>query len=239
MVASARQKKSHDIEARLGYRFRQRALLTEALTHSSARSRRDGGLDNQRLEFLGDRVLGLGVAQLLLRHFPDAREGELARRFNLLVRMETCAAVARELQLGPDLILDAGEAAAGGRRKESILADACEAVLGAIFLDGGFQPAQDFVERFWTERLKSAPAAPVDAKTALQEWAQARKLSLPRYRMLRCEGPDHAPEFEAEVSIAGMPPAQGQGASKRAAEQAAAAAMLQREGVWAEDGADA
>jgi ribonuclease-3 len=239
MPRTARQKQSPDLETRLGYTFRRRALLTEALTHSSARSRRDCALDNERLEFLGDRVLGLCVARLLLEHFPDAREGDLARRFNRLVRMETCAAVARELQLGPDLILDAGEAGAGGRRKDSILADACEAVLGAIFLDGGFEPAQAFVERFWTDRLKTVPAAPVDAKTALQEWAQARKLSLPSYRVVGCEGPDHAPEFEAEVQISGLPPARGQGASKRVAEQAAAAAMLKREGVWQESSADA
>lgn len=223
-----------DLQTRIGHRFNRPSLLAEALTHASARSRKDGAIDNQRLEFLGDRVLGLVIASLLLEHFPDDREGDLARRFNRLVRMETCAAVAKDLQLGADLILDAGEAAAGGRRKDSILADACEALLGAVFLDGGFEAVQKVARRLWLPFLNTAAASPVDAKTALQEWVQAQQKALPSYRVLKSEGPDHAPSFQAEVRIQGLPPATGEGASKRAAEQDAAANMLRREGVWAE-----
>ncbi|MDX2264133.1 MAG: ribonuclease III [Hyphomicrobiales bacterium] len=226
-----------DLETRLGYRFQNRELLREALTHSSAKTRRGVGSDNQRLEFLGDRVLGLVMADELLRRFPQAREGELARRLNFLVRKERCAEAATAAHLGADLILDAGEADAGGRRKDSILAGACEAVLGAVFVDGGFAAARDVTLKLWGDNWDTARAASSpDAKTALQEWAQARKLPIPRYVLLGAEGPPHAPKFIIEAHIETVPPARGDGASKRAAEQAAAASLLTREGVWTADG---
>lgn len=230
-MAKRKSRLKPDVEGRIGYRFRNPEFLVEALTHASARTPARG-FDNQRLEFLGDRVLGLAVAELLFEHFPDAREGQLARRFNALVHTKSCARVARDLDLGSALILDAGEAAAGGRRKESILADACEALLGAIFLDGGFEAARNVARMLWTPHLDAAAPPQIDAKTALQEWAQARKLTLPHYATLKSEGPDHAPSFTVEARIEGLEPARGQGATKKTAEQAAAAALLMREGVW-------
>lgn len=223
-----------DIEQRLGYRFKNPSLLREALTHSSARTRHRQALDNERLEFLGDRVLGLAIAELLVCRFPGEREGDLAKRFNPLVCTESCAAAARELDVGADLLMDAGEANAGGRRKDSILAGACEAILAAIFLDGGFDAAKEVVKRVWLPHIDKAPEPPVDAKTRLQEWAQRLRLPLPRYHLTKSGGPDHAPNFVAEVHVDGHEAARGEGASKKAAEQSAAAAMLRREGIWVE-----
>ncbi len=222
-----------DLEQRLNYRFRDPSLMKQALTHSSAKSKRLNPADNQRLEFLGDRVLGLAISELLIERFPDAQEGELSRRLNFLVRSERCADVAAGLDLGVDIIMDTGEAGAGGRRKESILAGACEAMLGAIFLDGGFEAAKTVTRALWEPQLQSAPPSVPDAKTALQEWAQGRKLNIPKYTAVKAEGPSHAPHFTIEVRVDGLDPASGEGPSKRAAEQAAAAAMLTREGVWA------
>ncbi len=222
------------IEARLGYRFKQPGLLREALTHSSARTRHKQAIDNERLEFLGDRVLGLSIAELLVERFPLEREGDLAKRFNPLVRTESCAAAARDLDVGAELMMDAGEANAGGRRKDSILAGACEALLGAIFLDGGFEAAKAVVRHLWLPHVDKAPEPPIDAKTRLQEWAQRHKLALPRYAHTKSGGPDHAPSFIAEVHVDGRQPARGEGTSKKAAEQAAATAMLRREGIWVE-----
>lgn len=237
---SARRKPP--FETKFGYKFKDRALLKRALTHASAQSGNGNGKaealnNNERLEFLGDRVLGLAVAELINERFSEAREGELARTYNLLVRGEACAEVARDIGLGAHLILSDSEAGSGGREKVTILADACEAVLGAVFLEAGFGAARDVVRRHWTPRLDALPEATVDAKTALQEWAQARGLSLPAYRELLREGPDHAPKFTSEVRVTGrkqsdMKTAEGRGANKRAAEQAAAAALLAREGVW-------
>lgn len=220
---------------RLGYRFRDPELLRTALTHASARSDKRGRTDNERLEFLGDRVLGLAIAELLTERFPDAPEGELARRLNLLVRKETCAAVALDLELGQHMVLSSSEAGSGGREKATILADACEAVLGAVFLDGGFEPARDLVRALWAPHLAESDPVPTDAKSALQEWAQGRGLALPRYALVERSGPDHLPSFTAEVIIEGLAPARGEGASRRAAEQAAASALLLREGVWSQD----
>jgi ribonuclease III len=221
-----------ELEVRLRYTFGNRALLREALTHASARAGRQIGLDNERLEFLGDRVLGVAIAEFLLETCPTAKEGELARRYNKLVCKEACANVARQIELGSFILMSEGEAGAGGRDKSTILADACEALLGALFLDGGLAPASRLIREYWGPRLRVSDAAPLDAKTALQEWAQARKLDLPRYFEVSAVGPDHAPSFTAEVRIDGLPPARGEGPSKRAAEQAAASAMLLREGVW-------
>ncbi len=221
-----------NLQSLLDYKFREITLLRLALTHSSARSEKDSGEDNERLEFLGDRVLGLAVAELLQIKFPEAAEGELARRFNKLVRTETCATIAAEFDLGPYLILGDGEHESGGRRKPTILANACEAVLGAVFLDGGYEAAQKIVHQFWLPHLLDTDAIPVDPKSALQEWAQSKRIALPEYKEIARQGPDHAPSFTAEVQIKGVEPAQGRGNSKRAAEQAAARTMLLREGIW-------
>ena len=220
------------LSARLGHAFSDPALLKLALTHSSARAGARPNEDNERLEFLGDRVLGLAVAELLADSFPKAREGELARWFNHLVRAETCAEVAQQWELGNVITMSGGEAGSGGRRKKTILANTCEALLGAIFADGGYEPAKAVVRRFWEPQLSALELAAPDAKSVLQEWAQGRRLPLPRYLEVTREGPDHAPRFTAEVQIDGVAPERGQGENKRAAEQAAALAMLLREGVW-------
>lgn len=226
-----RARKYKLLETALGYRFKSQPLLERALTHASVRTAKGPRSDNERLEFIGDRVLGLAVVQMLNDAFPDASEGELARRYNRLVRGETCAIVARAIGLGPHLILSESEAGSGGRNKETIIADAIEAVLGAIFLEAGFDKARDVVARLWQDRLDPHPHAAVDPKSALQEWAQGQGLSLPTYVEVARLGPDHAPHFTAEVRIKGRDPAQGEGASKRQAEQAAAMALLAREGV--------
>lgn len=231
MAAGARKAKA--LETKLGYRFKDRALLDRALTHSSARSSRKPLRDNERLEFLGDRVLGLVIAELLNETMPEANEGDLARRFNQLVRRDTCAAIARGWELGASLIVSESEAASGGRDKENILADACEALLAAIFLEAGFERVREIVRVHWSTRLERMPSsATADAKSTLQEWAQGRGLELPAYREVSRDGPDHAPRFIAEVQIGRTHTARGSGASKRAAEQDAATTLLVREGVW-------
>jgi len=217
---------------RLGFAFKDRSLVELALTHASARPSLKPNEDNERLEFLGDRVLGLAIAELLTQTFPEASEGDLARRYNQLVRAETCAEIAKEWELGQLILMSGGEAESGGRGKKTILANACEAVLGAIFIEGGYQTARDVVFRFWASELASLDLALPDAKSILQEWAQGRRLSLPRYVEIAREGPDHKPRFTTEVQIDGVAPERGHGANKRAAEQAAALAMLLREGVW-------
>lgn len=217
---------------RLGYAFNDHSLVELALTHASARPSLKPNEDNERLEFLGDRVLGLAVAELLTASFPEASEGELARRFNQLVRAETCVEVALKWELGKLILMSGGEAESGGRSKKTILANACEAVLGAIFLDGGYEAARDVVHRFWVSELRDLDLAIPDAKSILQEWAQGRRLPLPRYIEVAREGPDHKPRFTTEVQIDGVAPERGHGANKREAEQAAALAMLLREGVW-------
>jgi ribonuclease-3 len=215
----------------IGYSFTDRALLELSLTHASARPSLKPNEDNERLEFLGDRVLGLAVAELLTESFPEASEGELARRFNQLVRAETCAEIAAQWQLGKLIVMSGGEAESGGRAKKTILANACEAVLGAIFTEGGYEAARAVVTRFWSGQLEGIELAAPDAKSVLQEWAQGRRLPLPRYTEVAREGPDHAPRFTAEVHIEGVKPERGHGQNKRAAEQEAALAMLLREGV--------
>ncbi len=217
---------------RLGYQFRDPSLLKTALTHSSARVDRPDTNDNDRLEFLGDRVLGLVVAELLSKTYPGADTGEMARRFNRLVRKETCADVARQIDLGSAIVMSDGEAESGGREKLTILGDACEAVLGAVFLDGDFESARTVVRELWKPLLEADGDAPTDAKSALQEWAQGRGLAIPLYVETERKGPDHAPHFTSCVEIDGLEPQTGQGQSKRAAEQAAAMAMLVREGIW-------
>jgi len=229
-VAAARKQK---LESRVGYHFEDRSLLKKALTHASVRQASAKRRDNERLEFLGDRVLGLAIAELLNETYPSATEGELARLFNGLVRGATCAEVARTLDLGAHLVLSDSEESSGGRDKTTILADACEALLGAIFLEAGYEKARDVVRALWAPKLEVSEEKGADAKSALQEWAQGQGLDLPHYAEVARSGPDHAPCFTTEVRIKGRKPARGEGASKRAAEQAAATALLVREGVWA------
>lgn len=226
-----RPRKYKELETKLGHRFKTVALIERALTHASVRGGKLPASDNERLEFIGDRVLGLAIAEILEEQYPEATEGELARRYNRLVRGEACAAVARQIGLGAHLILSESEGDSGGREKTTILADAAEAVLGAVFLDGGYLKARAVVRKLWQEQSEPAPDVAVDAKSALQEWAQGQGLALPKYTVLARKGPDHAPRFTAEVAIAGRAPAQGEGASKRIAEQEAATALLSREGV--------
>jgi len=224
-------RKYKELEKKLGYRFRNEALLTRALTHASLRGSKKVREDNERLEFVGDRVLGLAIVELLEESHPTATEGDLARHLNRLVRGETCAKVGRSLGLGDHLMLSDSEAGSGGRLKATILADAVEAVLGAIFLEAGYNKARDVVKRLWESQEVSFGPPVADAKSALQEWAQGQGLQLPNYVEVERTGPDHAPRFTAEVRIKGKAPARGEGASKRAAEQAAATALLEREGV--------
>jgi ribonuclease-3 len=209
-------------EARLGHRFARPELLIEALTHPSTAT----AADNQRLEFLGDRVLGLVVAEALLAEDARAREGELAPRLNALVRKETCAEVATALGLGAAMRMGRSEAMTGGRRKTALLGDAMEAVVAAVYLDGGLEAARALILGAWGERIRAARAVTPDAKTALQEWAQARGLPPPAYRDLEREGPDHAPVFSVEARLEDGRAAEGRAASKRAAQQAAAEALL-------------
>lgn len=219
------------IEQRIGRKFRRPALLQEALIHSSASEGRAVRLSNERQEFLGDRVLGLIIAERLYRDFPDAGESGLAPRLNALVNRAACARAARRARIGEALILSRSEEAGGGREKETILADACEAVIAALYLDGGLKAARQFIDRYWEEEFAAVVELPQDAKTVLQEWAAATKRGAPHYEVLTRSGPDHAPRFTVEARVQGCPPAQGEGSSKREAERAAANALLSAAGV--------
>jgi ribonuclease-3 len=219
------------LEERIGYHFADRDLLTSALTHISALSGKSRNGSYQRLEFLGDHVLGLVMSEMLFREFPGADEGELSRRLADLVRKETCAEVARAVDLGSAIKLGSSENNSGGRKRPAILADVCESLIGAVFLDGGYVAACELVERLWGERMHQTQKPIRDPKTVLQEWAQGRGLPTPSYREVERTGPHHNPEFRVEVSLPQLAPAEGLGPSKRVAEQAAAAAMLTREGV--------
>jgi ribonuclease III len=220
------------LEDRIGYRFADSAMLEIALTHISAlKGARNRAGSYQRLEFLGDHVLGLVISDMLFRAFPKADEGELSRRLADLVRKETCAEIARTIDLGAAIRLGSSEANAGARTRLAILADVCEAVIGAVYLDGGYKAAEELVERLWQVRMRATAQPLRDPKTVLQEWAQARGLPTPVYREVARSGPDHDPEFRVAVQLPAFAPAEGSGRSKRAAEQAAAAAMLTREGV--------
>lgn len=221
-----------EIEARIGYAFSDPALLMTAFTHVSAlKSQRNRADSYQRLEFLGDHVLGLVVSDMLYRAFPSADEGELSKRLADLVRKETCADVARALELIDGIKLGTVGTGAGARLRKSVLGDICEAVIGAVYLDGGYAAATDFVTRNWTERMRK-PMRPLrDPKTVLQEWAQGKGLPTPVYREVDRSGPHHDPQFRVAVDLPGLAPAEGVGGSKRAAEKLAASAMLAREGV--------
>lgn len=222
------------LERRIGYQFSKRELLLTALTHASAIGGAEAPVRTsyQRLEFLGDRVLALVIAEMLLAAFPRASEGELAQRLTGLVRNETCAEVATALELGQAIRLGGGEAQSGGREKAAILGDVCEAVIGALHLDGGIEAAQRFIHDNWRGRMLSWRGPLRDAKTTLQEWAQARGLATPTYEIVDRSGPDHAPVFVVEVEIDKHTPARGEGRSRRDAEKEAATVLLRREGVW-------
>lgn len=211
-------------EARIGHRFRRSELLIRAVTHSSIGSATRP--DNQRLEFLGDRVLGLVMAEAMLTADRQATEGQLAPRFNALVRKETCAEVAREVGLGEVLKLGRSEMLTGGRRKETLLGDAMEALIAAVYLDGGFEAAKKFVLRLWGERVNEAEARVYNPKSALQEKTQGLGLGLPVYVEVDRSGPDHQPVFTIEVRLENGLTARAQAAGKRAAETAAAEAAL-------------
>lgn len=224
------------LEARLGHRFADPGLLQRALTHSSAISPSKRNSESyQRLEFLGDRVLGLVVADMLSKRMPQANEGDLSRTLNSLVRKETCARIARELDLGTFVRLGESEARTGGANKDAILGDVCEAVIGAIYADGGLDPAFTFVAKMFGDNLDMAQARRADSKTALQEWAQGRGLEPPRYDEVARSGPDHAPTFTISVSVAGFEPTSASGTSKKLAEHQAAEKFLIREAVWSAD----
>jgi ribonuclease-3 len=212
--------------ARLGHVFRRPELLLRALTHPSMST--PARPDNQRLEFLGDRVLGLVMAEALLLADRGASEGQLAPRFNALVRKETCAEVARELGLGDVLRLGRSEMLSGGRKKDALLADALEAVIAAVYRDAGFDAARTVVLRLWGDRVRQVKPDARDAKTALQEWAQARGLPPPDYTETDRAGPPHQPVFTIAVTLAGGETESATAGSKREAQQAAARALLAR-----------
>ncbi len=217
------------LEQRIGYTFENRALLREAVTHGSvldgaSKKRRD----YDRLEFLGDRVLGLIVAERLFETHEREQEGELAPRLNALVNKRACARAARAADLGAAIVLSASEEASGGRGKDAILADVCEAVIAALYLDGGIEPARDFVTRFWGDAF-DAKNAPRDAKTELQEWVAAKRRGL-SYVVVEQSGPEHEPHFVIEARVDGFAPTRGEGGSKRDAQRAAATAFLKERG---------
>jgi ribonuclease-3 len=237
---------SEDLAQLIGHAFARPELLAEALTHPSALPPRRPGRrrprrvapngvprgtprgDYERLEFLGDRVLGLVIADLLWRGFEHEQEGPLTRRFTHLVRRDALARVAAAIGLDRHLQLSPAEAAAGAARNPGILADVLEAVIAAIYLDGGLSAAVAFIERFWEPLLAEMEAPPSDPKTTLQEWAQARGLPLPAYELIATSGPDHAPHFTVSVRVSGQEEASATASSKRAAETGAAAALLER-----------
>ena len=209
---------------KLGHSFQDQALLKRALTHASA----DSIVSNERLEFLGDRVLGLIIAEKLHALYPQDAEGALALKFNALARGAACARAAADAGLAEHVILANSEKSAGGRAKPAILSGVCEAVIAALYLDGGMEAARNFVERYWTGMFEELSHDMRDAKTRLQEWAQARgkESSAPVYMLKERGGPDHAPHFVVEARVTGFDPVTGEGGSKRQAEQDAAAKLL-------------
>ena len=213
----------------LDHEFEQPDILGHALTHSSiaAGTSHDAG-SNERLEFLGDRVLGLIIADLLLTRFPEEAEGDIARRHTALVRKEALARVARSINLGRFIDLSQGEADMGGRENDATLANCCEAVIAALYRDGGLGAAARFIRGHWEAMVEETPDPPKDAKTALQEWAQAQGLALPKYREVNREGPSHAPLFTIAIDVVGLPPVTATGTSKRSAEQRAAQTLLDK-----------
>lgn len=256
--AALKTRSPDQLEKKINYHFKDQQKLISALTHASSQASRQASnlaakkaevsdQDNERLEFLGDRVLGLSISAALLKLYPQSDEGGLARRYNSLVRRKTCAEIAVDLSLGDYVILSAGEERSGGRKKSTILANAMEALLGAVFLDGGYKAADKVICKLWSDKLVSGQKVSLDAKTALQEWAQGQGFDLPTYQHINRTGPDHNPVFEAQVYVAGLQvdfetkeggkPGSGfgTGVSKRIAEQNAARDLLIRVKVWEED----
>jgi ribonuclease-3 len=214
------------LQADLFHRFADCRLLAQAFVHPSAVS---GAVrSNQRLEFLGDRVLGLAIAEMLHARYPDESEGALSPRFTALVRREALERIARRLRLGDHLMLAKGEEDSGGRENSANLADTCEAVIAALFLDGGYGVAAKFVAHYWAAPMAEDIDPPRDAKSVLQEWSQAHHGVLPVYQVIGRQGPAHAPRFEIEARIADFPSAVAAAGSKQAAEQAAAQLLLER-----------
>ena len=230
---ASRKASLSSVESAVGHAFQNKDLLSRAMTHSSVSA--DVGRDLERLEFLGDRVLGLLTADELWRRYPQMAEGELAPRLNQLVRKETCADAARFFGLGAALRMSVGEENNGGRDRDAILGDACESLLGALYLDGGLAAAKAAYDKYWGERFDAIAGQHKDPKTELQEWAQAKGHGTPSYRDVARQGPDHAPIFTVEVKAGKLTPEQGEGTSKRDAHAAAALKLLKREGVWSDD----
>lgn len=228
-----------ELEKIIGFEFADKALLTQAVTHSSsyfdgrAKKTRDIAQKHyERLEFLGDRVLGLVISEYLLSTFPEEDEGDLNLRFAQLVRKESCTLVAQSLKLDDFVILGTNETKSGLNKNPTILGDVCEALIAALFLDGGMEIAKPFILKHWDEQLKSNQPHKQDAKTALQEWAQKLKLPLPLYIVSQTTGPAHAPQFTIEVSLTNYEKSVASGQSKRIAEQKAATEFLIREKIW-------
>lgn len=213
------------LEGRLGHQFRKPELLVRAVTHSSISS--PTRPDNQRLEFLGDRVLGLVIAETLF-HSRNEAEGDLARRLAHLVKRDALAEIAKTLHLGEYIVFAKNDQKDNHRLNANILADAMEAVIAALYLDGGLTAAQGFIQHFWQDLLTARSAPPTDNKTKLQEWALGRGLPLPAYDVVSQDGPPHAPVFDVAVRVDGYGSATGRGPSKKVAEQGAAAAMLSK-----------
>jgi ribonuclease-3 len=209
------------LEESLGHRPRDPALFERALTHASF-----GEAQYERLEFLGDRVLGLAIATWLYALFPDEPEGKLSRRLNALVARETCAEVGRELEVGPRMRLGRQALEDGASDSDNVIGDVVEALIGALYLDGGLEAAAGFVRRAWADRVSARDQAPQHPKSALQEWAAAQERKPPAYRLAERSGPQHAPTFVVEVEIKGVGSAAAEGASKQEAETAAAAKLL-------------
>lgn len=212
-----------DLEKAAGYAFKNRDLLIRALTHAST-----GAAENyERLEFLGDRVLGLIMAELIFARFPDESEGDLAKRQAALVEGSLLALVAADIQLGGYILMSEAEAHGGGGENENRLADVFEAMIGAMYLDGGLEPCRTLITRLWDGKLDAMKAPPQHPKTALQEWAQGAGLPLPAYRIIDQSGPDHAPVFIVELSVKGYPALNAEGRTRQAAERAAALLFIQ------------
>ncbi|MGJ7037696.1 ribonuclease-3 [Shinella sp. BE166] len=218
------------LEDLIGYVFTDKDRLDRAITHASAQSGK--GSNYERLEFLGDRVLGLCIAEMLFRTFRDAKEGELSVRLNQLVSAESCAAVSDDLELHRFIRTGADVKKLTGKAMLNVRADVVESLIAAIYLDGGLEAARGFILRNWQGRAERAEGARRDAKTELQEWAHARFGVTPHYRVDERSGPDHDPRFTVTVEVKGVKPETGIDRSKRAAEQAAATKILEREGVW-------
>ena len=216
------------LQERIGYRFRDITLLEAALTHASVQKKK---VNNERLEFLGDRVLGLAVAEMLYRSFPQEREGALAKRLTGLVQQSALAQVAEKISLAEHVKMSSGEKKAGGLKKDTILSDAVEALVAAIYLDGGLAAAFSFVDRFWSNMQAVETGPPEDPKTLLQEWAQARALPLPEYAVTSREGNAHEPLFTVKVTLKDRGSAAASGRTKRAAEKEAALRLLEKIGA--------